>query len=172
MFSINGVDYADVEIPADWVPTGTAQVFKNTFQYCNSLKDITFRGISCLYDGAIGDFGDADMYGLTSVSFPDVVSCQEFGLSGSWGKMFNGVRNLSSIHFGHEEVSADILSSCGFDSLWGIANTEALSVWAGEILLYSPPPPWQPEKYIYKTNSTESKIPLFTYTGNSDYPFL
>ena len=130
-----------------------------------------FRGLSTLQNNQLGRMFEGDIK-LSSVEFQDLVSCQQYGISGSWGSLFNdsNLTALSVIRFGHEEVSADILSSAGWDTLWGVPNPDQLCVWAGSICLHSPPPPWTPDAYIYKTSDTGVNFPLFTFEGNSGYP--
>lgn len=141
------------------------QIFQACFTGCGNLKDVAIHGVSCLGNTMFQSF----CYGASNVSsmeFPDLLSCQEYSLSNT----FSGMENLSVIRFGHEEVSADILSSAGWDTLWGVPNPNQLCVWAGSICLHSPPPPWTPDKYIYKRSETGVNFPLFTFEGNSGYP--
>jgi hypothetical protein len=168
--SVNNLKTADIYVTPTYNQS-YENPFEQAFAYDYQLHSVKFRGLSTLQDNQLGKpFVENNK--LSSVEFPDLVSCQQYGISGSWGSLFNdsGLTSLSVIRFGHEEVSADILSSAGWDTLWGVPKPNQLCVWAGSICLHSPPPPWSPDTYIYKTSDTAVNFPLFTFEGNSGYP--
>lgn len=103
---------------------------------------------------------------VTALYFEDLVSAQE----SAFYNMLSNNNYLSVISCDREEVSSYLTASYGWDTLWGAPNPDRLSVWAGSICLHSPPPPWSPDTYIYKTSETKVNFPLFTFEGNSGYP--
>lgn len=166
--SVNNLKTADIYVTPTYNQSGTPVEMALAYDY--QLHSVKFRGLSTLQDNQLGR-PFASNSKLSSVEFPDLVSCQQYGISGSWGSLFNDndITALYVIRFGHEEVSADILSSAGWDTLWGVPNPNQLCVWAGSICLKAPPPPWTPDAYIYKSE-TAVGFPLFTFEGNSGYP--
>lgn len=169
-YSVNNLKTADIYVTPTYNQSYDTP-FEQALAYDYQLRSVKLRGLSTLHNDQLGKPFTYDS-ALSSVEFPDLVSCQQYGISGSWGSLFNdsNLTSLSVIRFGHEEVSADILSSEGWDTLWGVPRPSQLCVWAGSICLTAPPPPWSPDTYIYKTSDTAVGFPLFTFEGNSGYP--